>query len=101
MICTLSKSANASEQNIQTRAAFCFHRGTDLYDLIQDSLEAPENQIGLTAAARLLHAGVVRTGCEHFALTVGQRTRLSQLGLPKGPDSKPAPRSATAVYSAD
>jgi Arabinose-binding domain of AraC transcription regulator, N-term len=36
----------------------------------------------LSAAGRLLHECAVKTGCEHFALLVGQRTRLGQLGLP-------------------
>jgi Arabinose-binding domain of AraC transcription regulator, N-term len=31
---------------------------------------------------RLLHDCAVKTGCPHFALLVGQRTRLSRLGLP-------------------
>jgi AraC-like DNA-binding protein len=46
-----------------------------------DSLDRAENRIAFAAASRLLHACVIRTGCQHFALIVGQRMRLSQLGL--------------------
>lgn len=46
------------------------------------ALDTPENRIPYVAAGRLLHECVVKTGCQHFALLVGQRTRLSHLGLP-------------------
>lgn len=41
-----------------------------------------ENRGPFVAMGRLLHACAVRTGCEHFALMLGLRTRLSHLGLP-------------------
>jgi AraC-like DNA-binding protein len=44
--------------------------------------DAQENQIPFAALGRLLHECVVRTRCAHFALLLGQRTRLSHLGLP-------------------
>jgi AraC-like DNA-binding protein len=47
-----------------------------------DACDAPESRIPFVAAGRLLHECAVKTGCEHFALLVGQRTRLAQLGLP-------------------
>lgn len=46
-----------------------------------DALDILENRIAFVAAGRLLHQCVERTGCEHFALLVGQRARLSHLGL--------------------
>ena len=45
------------------------------------SLDAPEGLISFVAVGRLLRECVVKTGCPHFALLVGQRTRLSHLGL--------------------
>jgi AraC-like DNA-binding protein len=47
-----------------------------------DGLAALEDRIAFVAVGRLLHACAVKTGCQHFALLVGQRTRLSHLGLP-------------------
>ena len=47
-----------------------------------DGLDAIENRIPFVAMGRLLHSCAVKTGCQHFALLVGQRTRLSHLGLP-------------------
>ena len=47
-----------------------------------DSCDAPESRIPFIAVGRLLHECAVKTGCERFALVVGQRMRLSQLGLP-------------------
>jgi AraC-like DNA-binding protein len=47
-----------------------------------DALDSLENRIPFVATGRLLHECVVKTGCQHFALLLGQRTRLSHLGLP-------------------
>jgi AraC-like DNA-binding protein len=47
-----------------------------------EALSVLENRIPYVAAGRLLHECVVKTGCPHFALLLGQRTRLSHLGLP-------------------
>lgn len=47
-----------------------------------DACDAPASRIPFVAVGRLLYQCAVKTGCEHFALLVGQRTRLSQLGLP-------------------
>jgi AraC-type transcriptional regulator len=47
-----------------------------------DGLDSFENRIPFVAAGRLLHDCAVKTGCQHFALLVGQRARLSHLGLP-------------------
>jgi AraC-like DNA-binding protein len=47
-----------------------------------DGLDTLENRIPFVAVGRLLHDCAVKTGCRHFALLVGQRTRLSHLGLP-------------------
>lgn len=47
-----------------------------------DALESMENQIPYLAAGRLLRQCVLKTRCPHFALLVGQRTRISHLGLP-------------------
>ncbi len=47
-----------------------------------DGLDTLENRIPFVAMGRLLHACTVKTGCAHFALLLGQRTRLSHLGLP-------------------
>lgn len=47
-----------------------------------DALESMENQIPYLAAGRLLRQCVVKARCPHFGLLVGQRTRLSHLGLP-------------------
>ena len=47
-----------------------------------DGLDTLENRIPFVAMGRLLHYCAVKTGCQHFALLVGQRTRLSHLGLP-------------------
>jgi AraC-like DNA-binding protein len=47
-----------------------------------DGLDDPENWIAFVTIGRLLHACAVKTGCQHFALLVGQRTRISHLGLP-------------------
>jgi len=47
-----------------------------------DALDTLENRIPFVAMGRLLHYCAVKSGCQHFALLVGQRTRLSHLGLP-------------------
>jgi AraC-like DNA-binding protein len=47
-----------------------------------EALDTLENRIPYVATGRLMHECVVKTGCQHFALMVGQRTRLSHLGLP-------------------
>ena len=46
------------------------------------ALDTPESRIPYLATGRLLHECVMKTGCQHFALLLGQRTRLSHLGLP-------------------
>jgi AraC-type transcriptional regulator len=46
------------------------------------ALDSLENRIPFVAMGRLLHECAVHTGCQHFALLVGQRTHLSHLGLP-------------------
>lgn len=51
-------------------------------DLYPAALDSPENRIPYLAASRLLHECVAKTGCGHFALLLGQRTRLAHLGLP-------------------
>jgi len=47
-----------------------------------DALDAPENRIAFVAMGRLLYDCMVKTGCAHFALLLGQRMRIAQLGLP-------------------
>jgi AraC-like DNA-binding protein len=47
-----------------------------------DGLDALENRIPFVAIGRLLHYCAVKTGYQHFALLLGQRARLSHLGLP-------------------
>jgi hypothetical protein len=47
-----------------------------------DALDTLENRIPFVAMGRLLHDCAVATRCQHFALLVGQRARLSHLGLP-------------------
>jgi len=49
--------------------------------LDRDALDTLENRIPYVAAGRLLHECVVKTGCEHFGLLLGQRMRLAHLGL--------------------
>jgi AraC-like DNA-binding protein len=62
--------------------------GTDPSEVVKDvgldadGLDAAENRIPFVATGRLLKDCAVKTGCEHFALLLGQRTRLSHLGLP-------------------
>ena len=46
------------------------------------ALDSLESRVPYLATGRLLHKCVVKTDCPHFALLVGQRTRLSHLGLP-------------------
>ena len=46
-----------------------------------DALDTLEDQIPYVAAGRLLHECVMKTRCQHFALLLGQRMRLSHLGL--------------------
>jgi AraC-like DNA-binding protein len=41
-----------------------------------------ENRIPFVAMGELLHFSAMRTRCPHFGLLAGQRTSLSQLGLP-------------------
>jgi AraC-like DNA-binding protein len=47
-----------------------------------DELETIENRIPFVATGRLLYDCAAKTACPHFALLLGQRTRLSHLGLP-------------------
>ena len=47
-----------------------------------NGLDSLENQIPFVAIGRVLRHCAVKTGCQHFALLLGQRTRLSHLGLP-------------------
>lgn len=47
-----------------------------------DVLDTLDNRIPFVAVGRLLHDCAVKTGRQHFALLVGQRARLSHLGLP-------------------
>jgi len=49
--------------------------------LDRDALDTLENRIPYVAAGRLLHECVEKTGCHHFALLLGQRARLSHMGL--------------------
>jgi AraC-like DNA-binding protein len=49
-----------------------------------DALDTLENRIPYVAVGRLLHECVMKTGCQHFSLLLGQRMRLSHLGLPGG-----------------
>jgi AraC-like DNA-binding protein len=46
------------------------------------ALDEMENRIPYIATGRLLNECAARTGCPHFGLLVGQRTRLAHLGLP-------------------
>jgi AraC-like DNA-binding protein len=46
-----------------------------------DALDTLEDQIPYVAAGRLLHECVMKTRCQHFALLLGQRMRLSHLGF--------------------
>jgi AraC-like DNA-binding protein len=50
--------------------------------LDKGALDSLENRIPFVATGRLLHECAVKTGCQHLALLVGQRTHLSHLGLP-------------------
>jgi len=54
----------------------------DSVGLDVDALEGVENRVPFVAVGRLLHQCAVKTGCQHFALLLGQRARLSHLGLP-------------------
>jgi len=45
-------------------------------------LDSPESRIPYSAGGRLLHECVVKTGCQHFALLLGQRIRVAHVGLP-------------------
>jgi hypothetical protein len=62
--------------------------GTDPAEVIAsagldlEAFGAEENRIPYVAVGRLLYECVVKTGCPHFSLLLGQRTRLSHLGLP-------------------
>lgn len=47
-----------------------------------NGLDSLENRLPFIAIGRLLHACAVATACPHFALLLGQRTRLAHLGLP-------------------
>jgi hypothetical protein len=47
-----------------------------------NGLDALENRIPFVAIGRILHHCAAKTGFQHFALLLGQRTRLSHLGLP-------------------
>ena len=47
-----------------------------------NGLDSLENQIPFVGIGRVLRHCAVKTGCQHFALLLGQRTRLSHLGLP-------------------
>jgi hypothetical protein len=46
------------------------------------ALDDMENRIPYVATGRLLNECAARTGCPHFGLLVGQRTRFAHLGLP-------------------
>lgn len=61
-----------------------------------DALDTLENRIPFVAMGRLLHSCAVKTGCQHFALLVGQRARLSHLGLP-GQLARHSPTLGTAI----
>jgi AraC-like DNA-binding protein len=58
-------------------AAVTASAGIDL-----EVLGAQENRIPYVAVGRLLYQCAIKTGCPHFALLLGQLTRLSHLGLP-------------------
>ena len=47
-----------------------------------DALDYLENRVSCGAAARLIHECAVKTRSSHFGLLLGQRTRVSHLGLP-------------------
>jgi hypothetical protein len=65
-------------------------------DLDVDGLDSLENRIPFVVAGRLLHDCAVKTGCQHFALLVGQRARLSHLGLP-GQMARHSPTVGAAI----
>jgi len=45
-----------------------------------NGLDALENRIPFVAIGQILRHCAAKTGCQHFALMLGQRTRLSHLG---------------------
>jgi AraC-like DNA-binding protein len=47
-----------------------------------EALGSQENRFSFVAVGHLLYTCAIQTGVQHFALLVGQRARLSQLGLP-------------------
>ena len=47
-----------------------------------DTLDTMENRIPFVTVGRLLQHCAMNTRCQHFALLLGQRSRLSHLGLP-------------------
>jgi AraC-like DNA-binding protein len=61
-----------------------------------DGLDSIENRIPFVAMGRLLHECAVKTGYRHFGLLVGQRARLSHLGLP-GQLARCAPTVGAAI----
>lgn len=64
--------------------------------LDRGALDSLEDGIPFVATGRLLHECAVKTGCQHFALLVGQRTHLSHLGLP-GQSARHSPTVGAAV----
>jgi AraC-like DNA-binding protein len=64
--------------------------------LDRDALDTLENRIPYVATGRLLHECVEKTGCQHFALLLGQRARLSHLGL-LGPLLRHSPTLGAAI----
>ena len=64
--------------------------------LDRDALDTLENGISHIAAGRLLQECVVKTGCQHFSLLLGQRMRLSHLGL-LGPLLRHSPTLGSAI----
>ncbi len=58
----------------------------------------PANEIPIAALGRLLGRAVVRTGCPHFGLLVGQRSGLASLGL-VGLLTQSSPDVGTALHN--
>lgn len=76
--------------------------GTDPAEIVAkagldaDGLDSIENRIPFVAMGRLLHECAVKTGYPHFGLLMGQRARLSHLGLP-GQLARCAPTVGAAI----
>jgi len=64
--------------------------------LPSDALDDPAANITYLAAARLLQASVVQTGCEHFGLLLGSRARIACFGA-MGELMRSAPDLGTAL----